>query len=207
MKQIIILCLLLLLFGISSAKTGIEIGLTGNSGWTSNKYLEDPDGWGFFIAKSLSQNVTVRFSFDRFSKDTRYYGVMQFGFLLPNPDTTREFIATEARVHFYELSLHHVIVNGNKMRLDAGGGFGYSKPKLTLYGETTGKTINSADDNKSFLSFSIDVTVKQFITTPLSLRFGYKYRTISSGALATDIFYAFDEISLSNVNINLILRL
>ncbi len=194
-----------MIFSNVFAETGIEFGLTANSGWSNNKYLEHPDGWGFFVSKSLSQSLTVRFSSDKFSKDFRYIGVLQFGYPPPNPDTTREFISSEARIHFYEFSIHHVVVNGNKMRLDVGGGLGLTGPKLKLRGEATGKTFTN-DDGQILLSFSIDVTIKKFIYSPLALRIGYHYRAASYGPKATDTFYPFDELSLSSINVNLLAR-
>ncbi len=189
-----------------SAETGIEFGLSANSGRSNNEFLENPDGWGFFVSKSLSENVTVKFSFDRFTRDYRYIGIVQFGFPPPDPDTTSEIISSDARAHFFAFSLHHAIVNGNKMRLDIGGGFGSSNPKLNLLGEKTGKTFSN-DEGQIMISISIDVTMKEFIYHPLALRIGYHFRGATYGPKATDTFYPFDELSLSSINLCVLVRL
>ncbi|MFH2048164.1 MAG: outer membrane beta-barrel protein [bacterium] len=188
-----------------SADTGFEFGLNANSSWSDNNYLKNPEGWGFSVSKNINNKISVRLSFNRYSRDFKYFGVMSFGYPPPEADTTTEIISSKARIHFYEITANYSIYNGNKFRVDIGGGFGKSNPKLTLTGEQT-YSMMSNDDDQALIILSFDVTIKEFIYKNTALRMGYNHREATYGAKATDSFYPFDELSLSSVNINLIVQ-
>lgn len=195
----ILLGLLLSITLFSTARSEVEIGLTGRSGWSDNLYLGHPDGWGTFITKSLSPKLSLRFSFSRLDNDFRHIGIMQFGFPPPEADNRREFIRSDASVDVYEISFHHALAEGSKMRLEAGGGVGRANFDLRLYGESTGKTI-STTQSAPVLTFSVDVTVKQFIRSPLAFRLGYQSRKMSTMSTTTDSFEPFNHVTLSSIH-------
>ncbi len=205
MKQILCVLLIILYCSSISAKTGIEFGLNANSSWSDNDYLKNPEGWGLSVSKSINDRISVRLSFNRYTSDFKYFGVMSFGFPPPEADTTTEIISSKARIHFYEITANYGIHNGNKFRVDIGGGFGKSNPKLTLTGEQT-YSMMSNDDGQALIILSFDVTIKELIYKNTDLRIGYNHREATYGAKATDSFYPFDELSLSSININLIAR-
>jgi hypothetical protein len=205
MKQILCVLFILLYCSSVSAKTGIELGLNANSSWSDNNYLKNPEGWGISISKSINNKISVRLSFNRYARDFKYFGVMSFGFPPPEADTTTEVISSKARMHFYEITANYGIYNGNKFRVDIGGGFGKSNPKLTLIGEQTHSMISN-DYGLALIILSFDVTIKEFIYKNTALRIGYNHRKAAYGTKATDSFYPFDALSLTSVNINLIAR-
>ena len=203
---------LLILFGLmltitwfAPVRAAIEMGLVGQSGWSDNFYLGNPDGWGIFVSKSLSPKLSLRFSFGRLDNSFRHIGIMQFGLPPPEPDTTREFIHSDVSVDFYEISIHHALVEGSKMRMEAGGGIGRADFDLHLYGESTGKTMSSTQ-SPTVLTFSVDVTVKQFIRSPLAMRFGYQYRKMSTVSQATCSFEPFNEVTYSSIHATVLVR-
>jgi hypothetical protein len=198
-RLLILFCLMISITWFTPVRAAIETGIVGQSGWSDNFYLGNPYGWGIFVSKSLSPKLSLRFSFGRLDNSFRYIGIMQFGLPPPEPDTTREFIHSDASVNFYEISIHHALVEGSKMRLDAGGGIGRADFDLHLYGESTGKTMSSAQ-SPTVLTFSVDVTVKQFIRSPLALRLGYQYREMSTPSQATDSFEPFNEVTFSSIH-------
>ncbi len=189
----------------SPVRSAIEIGFVGQSGWSDNTYLGNPDGWGMFLSKNLSPKLQLRFSFIRLENSYRHVGIMQFGFPPPDADTTHEFIYSEVSVSFYELSVHHALLEGSKMRLEAGGGIGHAAFDLQLRGESTGKEMQSTQ-SPTVLTTSIDVTVKRFIRAPLSLRLGWQYRRMWTASQATDSFEPFNEVSLTTVYVAVLMR-
>ena len=124
---------------------------------------------------------------------------MQFGLPPPNPDTTREFIHSDASVDFYEISFHLTLVQGSKMRLEVGGGIGRADFDLHLNGESTGKGMSSTQ-SPTVLTLSVNTTVKQFIRSPLALRLGYQYRTMSTMSQSTDSFEPFNDVTFSSIH-------
>jgi hypothetical protein len=180
------------------AKAAIEMGVVGQSGWSDNFYLADPNGWGIFVSKSLSTKLSLRFAFNRLDNAFRHIGIMQFGFPPPEPDTTREFIHSDVSVNVYEISIHHALVEGTKMRLEAGGGIGQTDFDLHLKGESTGKTMSSVK-TLSILKLSVNVTVKRFIRSPFAMRLGYQYRKMSAIDITLDGFEPFTDVNLSSI--------
>lgn len=194
----ILFSLMLTIIWFSPVQSAVEIGLVGRSGWSDNLHFDNPDGWGVFISKSLSPRLSLRLSFSRLDKSSRHIGIMQFGFPPPNADTTREFIHSNVSVDIYEFSIHHALVEGSKMRLEAGGGIGKADTDLHLYGESTGKTMSSTQ-SPTVLTLSVDVMVKQFIRPPLAFRLGYQYTKMSTMSQATDSFEPFNKVTFSSI--------
>lgn len=187
------------------ASATIEVGLVSQSGWSENFYLGFPDGWGMFVSKSLSPKVSLRFSFSRLDNSSRHIGIMRSGFPPPNPDTTREFILSDASVDIYEFSIHHALVEGSKMRIEAGGGIGRADYDLRRYGESTGKTISSTQSSPG-LTLTLDVIIKQFVRSPIAMRLGYQYRTMSTMSQATDSFEPFNHVAISSIYAAILVR-
>lgn len=197
--------LLLVFCACSSVYAEIAIGVERQTGWSDNTYFGDPDGWGWVVSKSLPHRMSLRFSFSRTEYEGELFGIMQFGMPPPNPDTTREPIHTEASADFYEFSLHYVLIEGTKMRLEVGAGVGGARLDLNLLGGFTGKTISS-EQSPGLFTLSGEVTVKEFLRPPLSLRLGYKYRTMPSGVAATDGFEPFDDVKYSSIHAAVLAR-
>ncbi len=180
------------------ANAALEMGVVGQSGWSDDFYLADPDGWAIFASKSLSQKLSLRLSFNRLDNAFRHIGIMQFGFPPPESDTTSEFIHSDVSVNVYEISIHHALVEGTKMRLEAGGGIGWADFDLHLKGESTGKTMSSAK-TLSVLTISVDVTIKRFIRYPFAMRLGYQYRSMSTSSVIDDGFEPFTDVTFSSI--------
>ena len=198
--------LVIILLMSSPLKAETEIGLIGQSGWSDNFYFANPDGWGLTLSQSLSQKMAIRFSFSRFENSFGYIGILSLGFPPIYLDTSSEIVSAYASANFYELSLHHNLLNGNKMRLETGGGLGVSSFDLDLVGGSTGRTL-STSQIPIILTLSIDVTVKKFLYSPFALRLGYQYRTMGAIPILIDGFQPFRNVNLSVARIDLLAKL
>jgi hypothetical protein len=177
----------------------VEVGLNGHTSWSDNHYIGNPKGWGLVVSKSLSSKVSLRLSHSRFNNDFRYIGNFLFGFLPPDVDTSKELIQADAATNYTEILLLHALVNGDKLRLDIGGGFGIGYFDLDLLGQSTGESLTTNEDGLT-LTWLIETTVKQFVHSPMALKVGYQYHRSSTleGGI-TDAFVPFDDIALSGV--------
>lgn len=201
MARTIIYILLIMMISVCPlVQAEIGIGLERQTGWSDSFYLGNPDGWSGFLSKSLSERFTLRFSVSRLSQRLRYLGVMQFSMPMPGDDTTREFISAATNLALYELSMHYVLVEGTKMRLEVGAGVGGPNFELDLRGESTGKKMSVKQSPKLFI-LSGEVTVKEFLSPPLALRLGYKYRTMPAVVFTTDSFEPFGDVKYSSIHV------
>jgi hypothetical protein len=205
-RRIICLSLIVSLASFASVYAETEIGLTGQSGWSDNSYLENPEGWGIFVSQNVSKKVAFRFSYNRLDNNFRYIGYMTFGFPPPGYIEVREFINLEVSTNIYEITFHHLLVEGSRMQLAAGGGLGLADFKLHLLGETTDRKMSVEQDTHLFTA-SVSATVKQFIWSKLALRLGYQYRNMSTISQSTDSFEPFNGVTYSSFNIALLTRL
>lgn len=195
-----------LAIGAVTACAETEIGVSHQSGWSDNFYLENPDGWGIFIHQSLPPFFALGFSYKQFKNRFQYLGIMQFGFPPPEADTTRELIGAKASATLCELSIYHIFVDDNKMQLEAGIGIGKAGFDLDLVGKLTNKRM-AVEQSAAMATFSVNATVKQFIRPPLALRLGYAYHTMSTMSETTDSFEPFNDVALSSVHAIVLLRL
>ncbi|MEE8404357.1 MAG: hypothetical protein V3S17_03095 [candidate division Zixibacteria bacterium] len=198
-----VLVFLLTLGSVSKAE--IDIGYSRQSGWSDNFYLENPDGWSLYLSKSFSQKMSMRLSFSRLDKNFIYAGYMAFGLIPPNMLLTWELIKSDLSAKVYEISIHHSLVEGSRMRLDVGGGFGVTNFNLILRGQTTGYRVLRTQ-KPAFYSFAVDVTVKKFLFNPIALRIGYQHRNMATHNITLDGFEPFHEISYSNIRVDLLGR-
>lgn len=205
-NRLFLAALSVVLFCTSPAKGEFEIGVVGQSGWSDNFYLANPDGWGITIANRPSPSFAIRFSFSRFESLIQYSGIMQFGFPPIDINTPREQIDSEASTNLYELTLHYSLLNGRKLRLEAGGGFGISDFDLNLVGTTTNRIMSTAQ-SPFILTLSVDATVKKLLNSPFALRFGYQYRTMGALPVELDGFQPFNNVNLSEVRVAILARL
>ena len=203
--DIIIIITVIFLFANSSPNAEIDIGYARQSGWSDNFFLKNPDGWTLYLAKSLSQKMSIRFSFSRLENNFTYIGVLTFGLIPPDVVLTRELVHSDLNVKMYEFSLYHALVEGSKMRLDLGGTFGFADYNLNLKGQTTGKQRNNLE-NAMLVSYGIDVTVKKFIFTTLALRIGYQYRNMETGVFVSDAFVPFQDVNYSSIRVDILAR-
>jgi hypothetical protein len=197
--------LILLIILFVPVRAEIEFGLVGQLGWTDNFYLENPDGWGMFAAKSLSRMLDLRFTFDRFDKNFRYNGIVFFPFPPPGSNPTPEPIRSMAKVCFYDLSIHRQMLTAGFVRFGAGVGVGVANLDSDLTGETTGRSV-TVSTSASVLTLSMSAQLKKFIWPPFALRFGYKYRLMLIENLTTDVFAPFINVNFSSVHIELLAR-
>lgn len=207
MRTISYMFLLLVFCAGSSvyAEIGIGIGVERQTGWSDNFYLGNPDGWGGFVSKSLTERFSVHFSVSRLSQSLKYLGIMQFAWPPIDPDTPLESVRATTTLDLYELSMHYVLVDGSKMRLEVGAGLGVADFSLNLTGESTGKQL-SVNQSPGLSTLSGEVIVKEFLSPPLSLRLGYKYRTMPTGVAATDSFEPFDDVKYSSIHAAVLAR-
>lgn len=202
----ILYILLIMIFSVCPlVQAEIEIGLERQSGWSDNFYLGNPDGWGGFVSRSLSPRFSLRFSVSRLSHGLEYSGRMQFAWPPIGPDTPLESIRATTTLDLYELSLHYVLAEGSKMRLEVGAGLGGADFLLNLVGESTGKQM-SVDQSPGLFTLSGEVIVKEFLRSPLSLRLGYKYRAMPTMVAATDTFEPFDDVKYSSIHVAVLAR-
>lgn len=198
-----VLVLLLTLGNISKAE--IDIGYARQTGWSDNFFLENPEGWTLYLSKSLSQKMSVRFSFSRLDNSITFIGTMTGGLIPPEVELTWELIRSDLNVKIYEFSLYHALVEGNKMRLDLGGAVGVADFDLSSKGLTT-RIVRGRNQDAVFVSYAVDVTVKEFIFSPLALRIGYQHRKMSTFNANLHAFAAFSEVSYSNIRIDILAR-
>lgn len=203
--NLILTILIVSIITICSPKAEIDIGYARQSGWSDNFFLKNPDGWTLYLAKSLSQKMSIRFSFSRLENNFTYIGVLTFGLIPPDVVLTRELVHSGLNVKMYEFSLYHALVEGSKMRLDLGGTFGFADYNLNLKGQTTGKQRNNLE-NAMLVSYGIDVTVKKFVFTTLALRIGYQYRNMETGVFVSDAFVPFQDVNYSSIRVDILAR-
>lgn len=203
--KITISVLVLLLTLSSLSKAEIDIGYARQSGWSDNFYFRNPDGWSLYLSKSFSKKMSIRFTYSKLINNFSYFGEMTFGFPPIDMIVTRELIGANVTARLYELSLHHAIAEGSKMRMDIGAGLGGSKFKLRMTGQSTAKTMLFIQ-NPIILTFDINVTVKKFLHDAMAMRIGYQYRSMGTLDFSTDIFLPFRDVSYSNIRIDIMAR-
>lgn len=201
----ILTILIVSIIAISFPKAEIDIGYARQSGWSDNFFLENPVGWTAYLSKSLSQKMSVRFSFSRLDNGITFIGTMAGGLIQPDGEFTRELIRSDLSVKLYEISLYHALVEGSKMRLDLGGAVGVADFVLRSKGLTTHIDRGRNQDAVS-VSYAVEVTVKRFILNPVALRIGYQHRNMSTYNANLHAFAAFDEVSYSNIRVDLLAR-
>ena len=190
---------------VSTPKAETDFGYARLSGWSDNFYFNNPNGWSLYLTKSLSKKMSMRFTYSKLSNDFAFFGIMAFGFPPIDMNTNRELIGANVRARLYELSLHHAIAEGSKMRMDIGAGLGGSKFKLRMTGQSTAET-RLFIQNPITLTFDINVTVKKFLHDAIALRIGYQHRSMGTLDFSTDIFLPFRDVSYSNIRIGLLGR-
>ena len=203
--NLILTILIVSIITICSPKAEIDIGYARQTGWSYNFFLENPKGWTLYLSKSLSQKMSVRFSFSRLDNSITFIGTMVGGLIPPEVELTWELIRSDLNVKTYEFSLYHALVEGNKMRLDLGGAVGVADFDLSSKGLTT-RIVRGRNQDAVFVSYAVDVTVKEFIFSPLALRIGYQHRKMSTFNANLHAFAAFSEVSYSNIRVDILAR-
>ena len=197
-------CLTLVLVIIllaSNSFAEMEFGVNGLVGRSDNNYLNNPNGWSMFFSKSLSDKISIRATYERFDKDIRYLGELVFG-LAPPYSAIQELIQSKASANMYEIGLHYILAESNRMRLEAGTGFGGTSFKLDLDGETTGLRwlINQSPAN---FNLSLAAVMTEILYPNLNVRVGYQFRKTWGGTTATDSFEPFHDVTISGLTIGL----
>jgi hypothetical protein len=205
MRRIDLIVVVLMLAGSAVASPGIEIGVVGQTIWTDNKYLDKSEGLGLFATKSLSKKVSISILYSQIEASGRDVGTMSFGFWYGGQERTTEWVRSDALGKLYEISLHHALVEGDKMRLEGSMGLSVAEFDLSLRGETTGETI-LVSQSPAGIRLSVDVTVKRFIRSPMGLRMGYTYRTLGPTSYITDALQPFIEVQISSVYLSITAR-
>lgn len=205
-RTVLILTISTLAMASQTVLAGWVLGTAAHTAWSDNEYLGDPNGFGLYATKSLSGKLDVRGSYTRLDHDSRYIGILPMNFLEPpGPWSVRQFISTSASVDLYEVSLLYGIVEGSKMRLEIGAGMGFGRARIKLSGEQSGHVVKGRNDPFA-VSMSVQILVKELVQSPLALRLGYQYRSLSAPVFTTDGFEPFTDFTLSSVQLSVLAR-
>jgi hypothetical protein len=114
MKTIIFLICGIVVFQIASSQ---ELGISASHLWTDNKELQNPNGFGVYVGKNLSNYFSLKLSYDYIYNERNYFGTLSSGMDL-NPNW--ESIETFANAHLSKLSI--VIIPYCSEYISVGGG-------------------------------------------------------------------------------------
>ncbi|MCH7612885.1 MAG: hypothetical protein IIB45_05940 [Candidatus Marinimicrobia bacterium] len=183
-----------------------EIGIIGSKSWTNNQDIENPLGFGLYIAQPLFQKLHVRLEFSRHTNQRKYIGTTYDGGPVGYNSKT-ELIKSYAYINSLELSFIYSVLESKYFNLKIGPGINTNSLDANKKGMETGRPVAVLGVDKFGLSLLINIVTNELKFVPLRLNCLYKRRYlgyIGATRVATDIENPFEDlIDISELQLGL----
>lgn len=192
---------------LSSLSFSQEVGMSYSKLWSGHYEIENPNGFGIFISKSISR-VGLKLEYTNHRNEREYYGYIISGFMQHPTEKQEELVKSYSQIHSIDLSVNYPLLKIKNINFGIGAGIGQNIMSGKREGTQTGKTSNLFDSTKLGMFLEATITLEKMKHIPISFYIAGKFKNIIASQAPTDIESPFsNEINSSSLQFGLSYKL
>jgi hypothetical protein len=193
-------CLLLLIFLYLEASPCQEIGIVASQTWTDNAELQNPVGFGVYLATNPSKPICFRITYEYLSNRRVYEGFMVGGQLPTN--AVFEQIQSSSHANLWKLNLLAVPLQYRSTSFAIGAVMSTNFYSGNKKGALTGKSFDSINGQKFGIGYVFQIHIFPLESLPIAIGISASREFLGYSNMATDTDAPF-AASMSTTNIQL----
>ncbi len=168
-----------------------EIGITASQIYSDNSELQNPFGYGIFIALPSNSSFQIKFEYNQHQNTRHFYGPLSAGFF--SMPLEYEDVESRSKVTSYEFFLLKSLYISSRSSFHLGIGLSRNHLQNTRQGLQSDKTLKLEDDSKWAYQIILQGEHAIYRQLPVWGMASVKIKNIINNRSVTDVDHPFQE--------------